>query len=299
MATSRFWLYTLNNYDGVPCDLDFGKHLRCYVCQEELGENGTPHVQGYVEFKRALSLGAVRKMLPDAHWEIRRGTAEEAIAYCSKEETRVAGPYTFGQPSKGQGSRTDIKSAFDDLKGGMKDLDFAEKHTEVFFKYQRGIDAARLLVAPSRAWKTDVWYLYGAPGVGKSKLAAEKAPGAFYKAANSDWWDGYAGEPDVIFDDFTSGWFKWANLLQILDRYPVRVPVKGGFRSFLARRIFITSNNRPWDLYASTNADGSPKHPIRALLRRVDHYVEFTGPDEWTDHGSLDDDSVVAELLNL
>ena len=33
-----------------------------------------------------------------AHWEPRRGTHQQAAAYCSKEETRIDGPWEVGTP---------------------------------------------------------------------------------------------------------------------------------------------------------------------------------------------------------
>lgn len=299
-SASRFWIYTLNNPTFLPTEADFGKYFRYHVCQEELGENGTPHIQGYFELTRGVRLAAVKKMIPGAHFEVRRGTAQEAIDYCTKEDTRQAGPYHEGTPSGGQGKRSDIKDAYAALRAGKSDLEILEEHTEFFIKYQRGYTAARLLLQTKRTWKTEVWYIYGPPGLGKSKLAASQAPTAYYKPANDPWWDGYSGEADVILDDFTSGWFKWANLLQLLDRYALRVPVKGGFTSFTAKRLYITSNTRPWDLYGSKHADGTPKHPIGAFLRRIDHYIEFTALDVYTDHGSLDsaNTATLANLLN-
>lgn len=283
--TSRFWLFTFNNYDGIVTKEDFGKYFR-YVCwQEELGELGTPHIQGYLELTRGVRLAAVKKMLPTAHWEPRRGTQEEAIAYCTKEDTRVAGPYAEGTPSKGQGERADIRTAYEDLKAGMDMKDILEKHTEVFFKYQRGLTAAEVLITPGRdsSHQTDVWYLFGPPGTGKSRYASEVAPLAYWKPANSHWWDGYNGESTVILDDLTAGWFKWANLMQILDRYVCRVEIKGGFKQLRCARIIITSNKAPWELYR--DSQGNHKHPIEALLRRISHLVEYFADGTKCDHG--------------
>jgi len=38
-------------------------------------------------------LAALKKFNKTAHWEIAKGTLAQNIAYCSKEESRIAGPF--------------------------------------------------------------------------------------------------------------------------------------------------------------------------------------------------------------
>lgn len=92
-APARKWCFTWNNYPsdwqnilvpGIQGSSLFG-------CQPEVGENGTPHIQGWVEFKtklRPLSL----KLPKEIHWEKMKGTISDSIEYCSKSETK-AGDY--------------------------------------------------------------------------------------------------------------------------------------------------------------------------------------------------------------
>lgn len=107
------YVFTLNNPD-VPVDkalleslVTSGVAVFC-VFQLEKGEaEETPHFQGlfflsshipsgYIEFSSKKTLAACKKLLPRAHWEARAGTQEQAIAYSSKEESRVEGPWSFG-----------------------------------------------------------------------------------------------------------------------------------------------------------------------------------------------------------
>ena len=281
----RFWCFTYNNYEGVVTAEDFGPHVSYLIFQEELSESSTPHLQGYVEFKRSMKFGQVRKMLPEAHWEPRVGTAAHCIAYCSKQDaTYVAGPYEWGRPSTGQGSRSDIKLAYEDVKKGSSLLKLFDDHTSVAFKYPRSLQLALTLHNVRRTWKTEVFYLYGLPGVGKSTWCRTQAGPDFYsKQPNSIWFDGYFGQDSVLFDDLTAGWFPWSNLMQLLDAGPLLVQTKGGQTSFLARKLYITSNKTPDALYRS--ADGTVKHPLDALLRRIDHYIVMRDPVDIDDRG--------------
>ena len=70
-------------------------HFRYFVAQKEKApDTGRLHWQGYVEVKEKCRIKKMKEVLgcPSAHLEPRRGSQEEAIAYCTKVESR-AEPY--------------------------------------------------------------------------------------------------------------------------------------------------------------------------------------------------------------
>jgi len=87
---SRSWMFTLNNYnaDDIDCLLLELKNSKSYVFQEEMGKKGTPHLQGYVVWKSQRMFSVLIKINKRIHWEVRRGTHKQAVAYCSKDSTR-------------------------------------------------------------------------------------------------------------------------------------------------------------------------------------------------------------------
>lgn len=57
---------------------------------DEIGESGTPHLQGYIEFfKRQRHRRVCRILGGRAHVERRHGTAEQAITYCRKVQLNL------------------------------------------------------------------------------------------------------------------------------------------------------------------------------------------------------------------
>jgi len=52
----------------------------------ELGESGTPHIQGYAQLKVPLRIAQVSKLCPKAHFEVARGTPYQNFLYCAKGE---------------------------------------------------------------------------------------------------------------------------------------------------------------------------------------------------------------------
>lgn len=103
--------------------------------------------------------------------------------------------------------------------------------------------------------------------MGKSKRAAELcgSESTYYKP-RGQWWDGYWRHDNVIIDDFY-GWIRLDEMLRILDRYPHRVEVKGGYVQFLAKRVVITSNIEVKKWYSEEKIDSVL---FDALLRRID-----------------------------
>lgn len=93
VADRRFWVFVQNN----PSSHDFPKKLKdlsTVTWQLEEGSRKIPHIQGVVQFLYPKSFSQVRAMLPKAWWQVMLGTHEEAKAYCSKLETRTAGPWS-------------------------------------------------------------------------------------------------------------------------------------------------------------------------------------------------------------
>jgi len=58
--------------------------------QDEVGEEGTLHIQGAVKAKYTVKFSAVKKWLPRAHIEVARN-AQALFNYCKKSETAVEG----------------------------------------------------------------------------------------------------------------------------------------------------------------------------------------------------------------
>lgn len=82
-------MFTQNNYTPEQiAEIDqWVAEEKCqYVAySKETGASGTPHLQGHVKFKLQKTLGAVRALLPKAHWETMKGTWAQSDKYINKE----------------------------------------------------------------------------------------------------------------------------------------------------------------------------------------------------------------------
>ena len=71
-----------------------------FTCgQLERGENGTDHIQFYINLPQPQRLSALKKVCPHSHWEVVR-VNKAAQQYVMKEDTRIAGPWEFGERPK-------------------------------------------------------------------------------------------------------------------------------------------------------------------------------------------------------
>jgi hypothetical protein len=259
---SRNWVFTLNNPTEEENPLNWP--VKYIVYQLEEGTNGTQHFQGYVHLENAKGLTGVKCINDRAHWEIRQGTHEQAVAYCTKEDTRVDGPWEQGDPPQ-QGRRSDLDEVKDMLDSGASELEVADSHFGSWVRYHRAFRAYRLLKVVERTEKTICTVTFGPTGTGKSMELAQAYPGAFWKP-NSRWWDGYEGQEHVVIDEFY-GWLPYDFLLRLCDRYPLYLETKGGTVAFVSKYIHFTSNQAPEFWY---------KHNFAPLERRLE-YIYYKG----------------------
>lgn len=82
----RRWCLTVNNYVKEDIDTMTQTLHGCkYVIGKEMGENKTPHLQCYIEYKNAVSFNKLKKTFPKAHIEKAKGNPKQNYEYCSKE----------------------------------------------------------------------------------------------------------------------------------------------------------------------------------------------------------------------
>lgn len=85
---SAHWCFTVNNWtrDHERCLEELASETQYIVWGYEEGESGTPHLQGFVIFKRRKTFSAAKDALPPGtHLEPRRGTPYQAATYCKKD----------------------------------------------------------------------------------------------------------------------------------------------------------------------------------------------------------------------
>lgn len=276
MAQGKYWCFTDHecneNYDILEAE---------FVCWgEEIGhETQKRHHQGYAEFKSNKRLGALKKLMPKVHWELRRGTQEDAINYCKKDGVY----HEIGERKiSHQGKRSDIEEVKELVREGASMLDIVNACSS--FQALRFAETALKYVEKPRNWLTEVYWYWGPTGTGKTRTAVEQAGERYWiSGKNLKWFEGYDAHEHVIIDDFRRDFCTFHELLRILDRYEYRVEIKGSSRQFLAKKIWITSCFAPEKVYET-------REDIQQLLRRINFIKKFGIGDGIEVGGNTDPD---------
>lgn len=241
------------------------------------------HIQGYVRFKQPTTLGQLKHYLncDGAHCEPANGNEQQNIEYCTKSDTRVAGPWQFGHTAK-PGSRSDLSNAVELVKSGKSLADVATEYPTTFVRNYRGLGMLRSVLAQKPAIRNiETGVIVGPTGIGKSYTVFTRFPDIYrvlYPTSQSHvlWWPGYEGQDCILFDDFDSTQISIVNMLNLLDRYPLQIRTNGDSYVWAQwTRIVITTNVHPNIWYSAA----LPAHTA-ALMRRIDWIVEAETREE-------------------
>jgi len=289
IAPVKDWVFTLNNPRTKDHKRIQDLVFNYLVYQLEIGEEGTPHFQGFIQFPTGQRLKQLKKLHRRVHWEPRRGSAYQAAHYCKKPEpecdcTHCIGAANTPRPQFIYESGTISAPAGEKLwsvvtvikKRGLSAA--IETYPTHYMGMQRGMQALATFYSPRRDWQPVVSVFYGTPGTGKTRyamLGPSPYVHADYPVKGSQFFFGDY-RPDfhetVVFDDFY-GQMPYTTWLRVCDRYPMEVHTKGAFHQLLARNIVFTSNRAPNEWYPKIFAEPDRWH---AFDRRIHNIIFFT-----------------------
>lgn len=222
MSRFRHWCFTLNNY--TEDDLSLCRSLppgsKYIVVGKEVGESGTPHLQGFITFVNARRLSSVRTALFDtrAHWENAR-TPWSAAKYCKKD-----GDFEeHGDPplEPASSSRSDLAAFKESVKGGcLNPKRLREEFSDVYAKYPRfcsdyirdNTPFPRVDIFELRGWQAGLVQQLDAPPDRRSIIFVVDRDGDTGKSWFCDWYrQSHEQETQIL----TPG--KYADMAMALD----------------------------------------------------------------------------------
>ena len=286
----RAFPFTINNYTQEEFGLlqalsDANSRsavgVRYLIFAPEVGEQGTPHLQGFIYFENPRTLRGAHGVPGFARAAMFTmsafATVEDNVRYVMKTRVSDAVPnaevFEYGE-KPAQGKRKDLSEACELLIASDYNIKkVASTCPEQFVKFYRGFQAlTSVLNSRVRNWKTKVIWLYGSTGTGKSRAVQELSVFAdlYYKDCHSNWWDGYLTEPICVLDDYRPDMSTFTAVLQLFDRYPLRLNQKGSSTQCLFQFIFVTAPTTPRELWASRTEE-----QLGQLERRIEHVIKF------------------------
>lgn len=261
---ARSWMITINNPTEEEVET-LKADTFSYMCfQYEKGEEETLHIHAYIHYPTPR-LWPKRKY-PRAHIEPVKDN-KACIAYCTKKDTRVEGPWEFGTKPE-PGRRTDLETAARAVVDGEKTVkELAKEEPALVARCYRGLQYLETVKYEDRKEKPFIEWIWGATGVGKTKYAYQ-LNGTKYMKDGTRWWDGYKQQNVILIDDFDGCW-PFRDLLRLLDRYPYQGQTKGGYVAVNSEAIIITCDKPPSGFWSGKE--------LEQILRRIDNVQEIKG----------------------
>lgn len=258
------------------------KQAACLYCRSA---EGMEHLHIVLCSKSSVRFSTVKKFIGSgAHIEMTMGTKTQVEAYINKTgKFEEKGEVILAKAQEGeltgrQGKRTDIEIIREAIDEGMTWQ--AVVRLRDHFYQNRYISLIKAMYFDKRKQETPfkreikVHWLVGESGSGKTGVIFELVEK--YGEENiylvSDYqnpFDGYAGEPVIILDEFR-GQLSYATLLGMLEGYKKEMHCRYANVLGLWNEVYITTIKTPEEVYTKMiEKDESESDPISQLLSRI------------------------------
>lgn len=274
---AKNWVFTINNYTQETENRL--KEIECewLIYGHEIGEQGTPHLQGAICFKGKRDASALGKLFP-WHLEVMKGSPQDSKTYCTKSDS--TGYFEKGIMPKGSISSTNKKIEWDEIFELAKEGRFDEIRKDVFIRYMKALKQiyfdnrhdANLSDFGDKELKKHFLWLWGPTGTGKShtarRISKELGCENPYLKGLNKWWDGYNYQKVVVIEEadpkrceHLAGFFKtWC------DKWSFYAEIKGNtIPDCRPEYIIITSNYEMQECFP----DGNDLLPMKRRITEV------------------------------
>jgi len=288
-----FTINALEGEDLVVLDPLLWPSCVTYVIyQREIGSH--EHFQGYMELNQSRTYEQMHQWpgLEGAHFEKRRGSAQQASHYCCKPvegcycrscvaereaPSKLEGPWVFGEISR-QGQRQDlleVKMRIDRNEPVKRIAQDAETFP-TWVKFHKAFDTYARIRTKERDFKTVVILFCGPSGVGKTRTALTlcRFLGSVYTVPSKHtgfWCDDYANEDVMFIDEMNGDKMRPEFWNGLADRYGFVVPAHGhAGHQFTSKYLVVCSNYHPkywWKKRTSVQ--------LLQTMRRIDWLFAF------------------------
>lgn len=295
----RKYQLTINNpalhgftHDVIKQNLEQFKGCDYWCLCDEIGEQGTPHTHVYAAFENAVLFSTMQRRFYGAHIEAAKGTHRENRDYIRKEgkwrdtdkaETNLL--ETFEEsgelPAESDKRVKQSEAILAMVEDGASDGEILRAYPSSM-NHLKNIEQARQTFLEEmfrEEWRTlHVVYVWGATGAGKTRSVMDKYgyKNVFRVTNYAHPFDGYKGEPVMLFDEFRSS-LPLADMLKYLDGYPLMLPCRYADKVACFNEVYLISNIPLEQQYPNVQVEEPASYA--AFLRRIHEKYEML-PDD-------------------
>lgn len=264
------------------------------IFQLEKGKkHGYMHYQAFVRFETPRRFSTIRKrfttrgLIPN-YCEPRQYSIQSCVTYCSKEDTRVEGPWQVGSFETTPTKQATYQECIEALDTGstIQDLLTDDKTKAVASQKLpalKAIESAKMLEMAQQEREVEAFYLWGPPRTGKTysvtHLRHDPTECYLYNSNDAHPWDSYTGQSILVLDEFQSQ-PEFHSLCTWLEGYPCQLPARYSSKWALWSEVWIISNASLEDCINTYRRKKIPESMLGSLPGRIKTVIHRTSKGE-------------------
>ena len=267
------------------CNVKSKQAAALYCCSA----GGLEHIHAVFSSHNQIRFSTLSKYLGKAvHISATRGSKEQVENYLNKtgkfaeKGEKILAKFQIGEIKGNQGQRTDIERIKSMIDDGMTWKEV--RATDAKFYDNRYTTIIKNLYFDKRVNETplkrnvNVQWIVGETNSGKTGtifgLAEKYGENSIYIVSDyQNPFDGYAGEPIVILDEYR-GQLPYATLLSMLEGYKKEIHCRYANVMSLWTQVYITTVRTPEQVYSKMiSKEDAEEDPVSQLLGRI---TDFT-----------------------
>ncbi len=281
---SRTWHAVVNNYTTEQAKALQDSTLPVTgIVGKEVGDSGTPHLQCFFRFETAKTGSAVQKFLGGKFTvQLLLHSEWHNWNYCAKDgDILVQWGEKPAEPATSN-THSDWDAVHEKIKAGvplyqiLDDMPHMTRYISAIARLESEIECrTQLDFRPNM----EVTYLTGPGGVGKSsRVDAKHGEENVYRITNKkNPWDGYRGQPVVVFEEFRSS-YAIETMLNWIDGYRLMLPCRYADRPARFTQVYLITNIDLHDQYRNQQVDHHETWVC--FLRRITKVVRMVQEGE-------------------
>lgn len=302
-SRNRSWVVTLNTEHYSKAEVEEKLKAYTYIGQMEKGdETGYVHWQLYIENKTAIRFSTLKKKFPTGHFEVRWGTKKQAYDYATKSKTAI--PDTIIKNGDIDISETDspkisVEAAVSLMERGMRVNEVLVKYPSLW-RSMAYLERAQAIIDENNYSMNErdvkVEYIYGLPGTGKTSwIYKTHGFDEVYRVTNYNHpFDSYNGQNVLVLDEYYDS-LSLDLLLNVLDRWPFKMPARYNDKWAAYTKVYIISNRKLKDQYHYDFIEEPQR--IKSFYRRISDNYEMVSGEKVLDNFWLDQQVAKADRL--